>query len=234
MVPRSAAVRAAAAALVLACAAVPADAQTLRLDGYQSGASAYGYAAGLATGTFVTATGTAASVTILCVDVLNAATTGATWAVSVGTLGPTPALAGARQPLAAGSYRRAAWLADRMGRPEHAASIGDIHGAVWRLFAPAFTTGAGESAGAMSDAEREWTMRAAAAEAAGFADAPVGSWVVLTDVAGAGMARGGMQEFIAYLPDATVTVTPEPTTWALLGLGLGGLAIVARRRRAEG
>jgi PEP-CTERM motif-containing protein len=97
----------------------------------------------------------------------------------------------------------------------------DVHGAIWSMF-----SSSPDLAG--------HTSMAAGALAATAGDNTWDSYVVLLDNnAFNPNYRGALnQVFITNDPNTTVTVvTPEPSTWALMGAGLFAVGLVRRRRR---
>lgn len=68
-------------------------------------------------------------------------------------------------------------------------------------------------------------------------NAPVGDLFETLDVSfGQGLAGGGSLQYVADTDNVRagggVQITPEPSTYALMGAGLGALLVVQRRRRA--
>ena len=173
-----------------------------------------------------TAPGSAQSVTMFCIDILNQVAIGDTWTGVLTSLAdPAATLATTRHsaasdPMAMTKYRTAAWLTSQFGL-QPAESWNDIQHAIWNVWAPG------------QYAANAWDAAGASAAAAGFAGFDFSSYAVLTDVTGIGQALGGAQEFL--VPGAggggAGSVVPEPSTYLLMATGMVALAGVARRRR---
>lgn len=173
-----------------------------------------------------TAPGSAQSVTMFCVDILNQVSIGDSWTGVLTSLAdPAASLATTRHsaasdPMAMTKYRTAAWLTSQFGL-QSTDSWADIQHAIWNVWAPG------------QYAATAWDAAGASAAAAGFAGFDFSGFAVLTDVTGIGQSLGGKQEFI--VPGAggggTGSVVPEPSTYLLMATGLAGVGLAAWRRR---
>lgn len=96
----------------------------------------------------------------------------------------------------------------------------DIHGAIWSMFST-------------NPAPNAYTGMVAGAKATAGNDAAWDSYVLLLDNNAFTRGYTGTlnQGFITNDPGTTVTVvTPEPSTWALMGVGLFAVGFARRRR----
>lgn len=234
--------RRAAAALVALLALGPTSAEsqgTLTFGSSLNNPVASGnYVGPYAGASFLNAVGQSQVISVICVDFLNHVAFGDRYTVSLNNLGGSDDLAESRHPGAMLTYRKAAWLGSLFGaRPQSA--WGSVHHAIWNLFTPAEAPEYGSSNEYLALADR-----AAASGFAAFDDGGVHydavdmtNYWVLTDVAAAGRAVGGRQEFIAILPPPSVTslvAVPEPGTLALVVSGaLGVVGLVLRERRDQ-
>ena len=214
--------------LAAGLAILPGTAQAqdtqLRFDGV-NGATAFGYHVGPFAGTLLRP-GVATSLTMFCVDLLNAVTLGQTQAVNITSLAGSD-LSATRRPGQLEAYRKAAWLTtqfDPAAQPEW----GGIQAAIWEIMAPG--TPDGGTSVTNTTHEAYWLQQANLFVAsAGYASYDWSRFFVLTDVNAAGTVSGvGMQEFITH----SANVVPEPETWMMLGGGLAALGVIAWRRRA--
>lgn len=178
-------------------------------------------------GTLQTLPGSAQSVTMFCIDVLNDVTIGESWTGVLTSLAdPAATLSTTRHsvasdPMAMTKYRTAAWLTSQFGL-QSSDTWADIQHAIWNVWAPG------------QYATNAWDAAGAAAATAGFAGFDFSSYWVLTDVTGVGQTLGGAQEFIVpggIGGGGTGSVVPEPSTYLLMATGMVALAGVARRRR---
>lgn len=214
----------------------PAAAQQtvgMRYDHPTTNANYGGYYVGPNVGTMFPATGNPGqgkAVTIFCVDFLNEVTFNQTWTANVSPLAGA-SLALTREPNGIAGYRKAVWLADQFAvqAPQY---WGGIQSAIWGIFgAPGFDGNPVKDAQAQpvaTDARNAayWTGQAdvfAASSAFGTYD--YSRWAVITATGAGGMRQGGgPQEFIGQ-------VVPEPGTLALIAVGIGGVVMVAQKRR---
>lgn len=99
----------------------------------------------------------------------------------------------------------------------------DIHGAIWSMFSTSNVSHVGSWASYQSDA-----LTFAGNHAADFGD-----YVLIVDERAFTNYTGPLsQTFITNDDDVTIrTVTPEPSAWAMMALGLLGLGVAQRRRR---
>ena len=214
-----------AAAMALS-ATVAAAQTTVSYIGSPSGASDGTHFVGPFAATLQTAPGSAQSVTMFCIDILNQVSEGDTWTGVLTSLGdPAAGLASTRHsaasdPAAMTRYRTAAWLTSQFGL-QSTAEWADIQHAIWNVWAPG------------QYAANAWDAAGAAAAASGFAGIDFSNYAVLTDVTGIGQTLGGAQEFIVpgIGGGGTGSVVPEPSTYLLMATGMAALAGVARRRR---
>lgn len=177
-------------------------------------------------GTLQAPLGSAQSVTMFCIDVLNQVSVGDTWTGVLTSLSDASAsLASTRHPTAGDPqamtrYRTAAWLTTQFGLQPTEEWAGIQH-AIWNVFAPG------------RYAANPWDTAGAQAAASGFAGVDFSNFAVLTDVNAIGQAMGGAQEFIVpgLGGGGTGSVVPEPSTYLLMGTGLVALAVVGRRRQ---
>jgi PEP-CTERM motif len=113
-------------------------------------------------------------------------------------------------------YLQMAWLADKFATTSQSEWAG-IQGAIWNI-------GSGKPDAALNSNVMSWLTRVRAAD---LATVNRNGWAIVTDVNTA-RGLGGAQEFLVR---TVGTVVPEPSTYALLGTGLLGLAMITRRRR---
>ena len=178
-------------------------------------------------GTLQALPGSAQSVTMFCIDVLNDVAVGQSWTGVLTSLAdPAASLATTRHsaasdPMAMTKYRTTAWLSSHFGLQANE-TWADIQHAIWNVWAPG------------QYAANAWDAAGAAAAASGFAGFDFSGYAVLTDVTGIGQSIGGAQEFIVpggIGGGGTGSVVPEPSTYLLMATGMVALAGVARRRR---
>lgn len=229
-----------AGAVALACTfafARPARAQQtvgMRYDRPLTGANYGGYYVGPNVGTLFPATGNPGqgkTITMYCVDFLNAVTFNQTWTANVSPLAGSLVLT--REPAGLDGYRKAVWLADQFAQqdPQY---WGGIQSAIWAIFgAPGFDGNPVKTAQQQpiaNDARNAlyWTNQANAfAASSAFGSYDYGQWAVITATGAAGVRQGGgPQEFVAR-----VATVPEPATVAMVAFGLGAAALAERRRR---
>ncbi len=128
-------------------------------------------------------------------------------------------------------YRMAAWLTSKL--PDYLASSADrkaIQGAIWFLLDPIGTPNAPKDGGAVwTSTMSSWLTQAVTTGLSQSADFyskfRVVSQVNLTSLGNGYSTR--YQEFI------TTVVTPEPATWAALGIAMIAIVAFARRRHAK-
>ena len=177
-----------AAAMALS-ATVAAAQTTVTYLGSPTGSHDGTHFVGPMAGTLQSAPGSAQSVTMFCIDILNQVSEGDTWTGVLTSLAdPAASLASTRHaaasdPMAMTKYRTAAWLTSQFGL-QPTVAWGDIQHAIWNLWAPG------------QYAANSWDAAGASAAAAGFAGFDFSGYSVLTDVTAIGQALGGAQEFI--------------------------------------
>lgn len=210
---------AAATALLPIGAGAQVDA---KLTGLGQSLVAYGVYVGPYQGTV----GTMAGVQDLtCVDFFHHAYVGMEWTAHITVLADGADLSRTRfgqLTNAMDRYRQAAWLKskfDDVGVYGNAFQTGEVHAAIWDLFRPETPDAPGP--GPIGAA---WKANAIA----NFMDGSVNynTVAVLSDInidQSQTPGAGGAQEYLF--------VTPEPTSMALVGFGVVGLAAFARRRR---
>ncbi len=214
-----------AAAMALS-ATVAAAQTTVTYLGSPTGANDGTHYVGPFDATLQTAPGSAQSVTMFCIDILNQVSNGDTWTGVLTSLADPAATlsttrhSAASDPMAMTKYRTTAWLTSQFGL-QSSESWNDIQHAIWNVWAPG------------QYAATAWDAAGAAAAATGFAGFDFSQYAVLTDVTGIGRTLGGAQEFIVpgIGGGGTGSVVPEPSTYLLMATGLVALAGVARRRR---
>jgi hypothetical protein len=189
-----------------------------------------GYYVGPYSATFTPAIGQASGISIICVDFLNHVGYDDHYGVNVTRLGAASSLVDTRHPGQLDAYRKAAWMGSlfQIAPQDY---WGSIQYAIWNVFTPA---------DAPDDALSPYVAQAADVAASHgygafdyygvhFDAVDMSRWSVVTDVAAAGLASGGHQEFLTSdIPSAAV---PEPATVALVGTGFGAVMLVMRRRR---
>ncbi len=183
---------------------------------------------------FVNAVGQSQTIAVICIDFVNHINYGDQYAVSVNGLGGADDLSESRHPGAMLTYRKAAWLGSLFStKPRTAEGWGPVHYAIWNLFTPAAAPEFGQSNEYLALADRAASVGFAAFDEAGVHYDAVDmsrAWLI-TDVAAAGRATGGRQEFIAMTSTPLVAV-PEPNTLFLVATGAFGVAgLVVRDRR---
>ena len=152
-----------------------------------------------------------------------------TWTATATTLGQLVALGNANiasgssvlwkgTPSALARYEQAAWLVYQF--PSTSADASGIQNAIWDLFLQ--KSGTGSATDPKSDSY--WLLQAGA-NYTKLTAAEIADTVILTPVAGSQMpqADGTPQEFI--------TTTPEPATYALIGMGAIFLGLFRRHSK---
>lgn len=220
--------RSLAGAAALALSATVASAQTtVTFLGSPTAASDGSHLIGPFDGTLQALPGSAQSVTMFCIDVLNDVAVGQSWTGVLTSLAdPSASLATTRYPvgsdaMAMTKYRTTAWLSSQFGL-QSTETWADIQHAIWNVWAPG------------RYAANAWDAAGAAAAASNFRGFDFSRWSVLTDVTGVGRTLGGAQEFVVpggIGGGGTGSVVPEPSTYLLMATGMVALAGVARRRR---
>jgi hypothetical protein len=158
---------------------------------------------------------------IWCVDFAHSAPSSSAWdsyyatAFSMNSIGRQGNGDFSRARDVEGKYRQAAWLIEQyyaVGGSTYSAV--NVQGTIWKMFG---------------------------ANIGGFTELAVGQNVILTkdwfvlsdDVKTNTYSEYSNQEFLTWRDrPAQTTVTPEPSTYALMGAGLMAMGLVARRRRA--
>ncbi|GLC25325.1 PEP-CTERM sorting domain-containing protein [Roseisolibacter agri] len=214
-----------AAAMALSATVAAAQTTVTYLGGTTAESDGY-HLIGPFNGTLQTLPGSAQSITMFCIDVLNDVSIGDSWTGVLTSLADPAATlsttrhAAASDPTAMTKYRTTAWLTTQFGL-HSSESWADIQHAIWNVWAPG------------QYAANAWDAAGASAAASGFAGFDFSNYWVLTDVTGVGQALGGAQEFIVpgIGGGGTGSVVPEPSTYLLMATGMVALAGVARRRR---
>ncbi len=186
---------------------VKADTVTLKLTGV-NGTQQSGSAVGPATGTV---NGT--PITMVCDDFAHHVSVGQTWTATITTFADLSGARFASLPNAVAKYQQAAWLFEQFA--VNPTATGDIQFAIWSLFTPSTPA----QAGALSWLDLARNQNLSNFDFSGFR--------VFTPV---DCRPSSPQEFIARIPSAPV---PEPTTLALLGGGLAGLASLLKKRNRD-
>lgn len=243
------------AALALLAAPAAARAQftaTVRYVAPATDAAAFNYAVGpvneTLTNMYTQRPGQALGITAFCVDFANGISNNTTYQANVTSLGAVlegnATLARTRHTGAAGllGYQKAAFLVDQLLSPSVAALTGSarnqtwgaIQGAIWSIFTPTAVTLDASTSTTNNRVIEFWQQQADDfAASSRLATYDFSRFYIITDVRAAGLASGGVQEFMtasAGLP----TVTPEPGTVLLLGVGLAAVGGAAARRRRRG
>ncbi len=106
------------------------------------------------------------------------------------------------------NYQKAAWLIEQYDAGVAGFTAINVQGTLWELFNPGNITGGYTNL--LSSVPGSFTLKK--------------TWFVMSDkIDGTEITN---QEFLY-----SSTVTPEPSTYLLMGVGLGGIGLVARRRR---
>jgi hypothetical protein len=190
------------------------------------------------------------SLLVTCVDFLNVFSYGERWEVNFTAIDGSQSLADTRYGGALNNngnannfdnfkgiynamdrYRMAAWLTSKL--PTYASGSSDakgIQGAIWFLLDPTGTPNAPKDGGASWTATMSsWLTQAVTTGLSQSTDFysqfRVVSQVNLTQLGNGYSTR--YQEFI------TTVVTPEPATWAALGIAMIVIVAFARRRQAK-
>jgi hypothetical protein len=147
------------------------------------------------------------TVDIFCVDFSNYANTG-TYGANFTNLGSGD-LSKTRGKTFE-QYMQAAFLIQKIPL-SNAVQVGNLNGAIWQIMSgqPLFYNNGGWDRGGID----RYVAEATNLRDRNWESVNAAHWVVVTDVASAGKATGGSQEYLTQ-------VTPEPATMLLLGTGL--------------